>query len=344
MSKRTVLVTGATGLVGYGIANACLTRGDHVRALVRNVEQARRILPADVELVQGDVVEPTSLAPAARGAELVFHAAGMPEQWQRDDSIFDRVNREGTKHVLAASLAAGVRRVVYTSTMDVFAAPPGGVLCETNLDPEPKHTAYERSKQAAEREAAAIAKQGLEVVYVNPASVYGPSHNTKGHARARQGGVDTALNGFILRVLRNQVPLLPPGGMPVVFVDGVVHVHLAAADVGRPGERYLVGDAHLSTRQIAEHTLAAARSNRSVPRTGPLWLLKLLANGSAPLARLFGFRPLIAPGELTFLQWNVSVDAGRAAHELGFRPTSVDEGFRRTVEHLLDTSGDSQAT
>ena len=77
----------------------------------------------------------------------------------------------GTKNVLSAALRARVKRVVYTSTMDVFAAPRGGVLVETNIDPNPKATAYERSKQAAEHEAAVLEKQGLEVVYVNPGSV-----------------------------------------------------------------------------------------------------------------------------------------------------------------------------
>jgi len=176
VASRAVLVTGATGLIGFGIVKATLARGDRVRALVRDPERARQVLPTDVELVRGDVVDAASLAAAANGMEIVFHAAGMPEQWQRDETIFDRVNREGTKNMLKASLGAGVRRVVYTSTMDVFAAPPGGTLSEAKLDSEPKHTAYERSKVAAEHEAVAIEREGLEVVYVNPAAVYGPSN------------------------------------------------------------------------------------------------------------------------------------------------------------------------
>ncbi|HEY3498869.1 MAG TPA: NAD-dependent epimerase/dehydratase family protein [Polyangiaceae bacterium] len=322
MSKGPIVVTGATGLVGYGLVQALVERGEHVRALVRDPDRARSALPPAVELAIGDVTEPSTLLPALAGAELVFHAAGMPEQWQRDEGIFDRVNRQGTKNVLEAALAASVRRVVYTSTMDVFAAPRGGTLRETEIDTAPKPTAYERSKQAAEREASDVEKRGLDVVYVNPAAVYGPSLGV------------TALNAFFAKLLANRVPLLPPGGMSVAFIDGVVQAHLAAAERGRRGERYLVSDDHLSMPELAARVLEAADLRRKVPATAPLWLLNLLVAISEPPARWFGFAPLVAAGELSFLLWNVHVDASKAQRELGFRPTPVSEGVRRTVEAL----------
>jgi nucleoside-diphosphate-sugar epimerase len=324
VSSGPIVVTGATGLIGYGLARALVERGERVRALVRDRQRAERSLPPGVELVPGDVTEPATLAPLFAGAELAFHAAGMPEQWQRDERIFDRVNREGTKNVLEAAHAAAVRRVVYTSTMDVFAAPRGGTLRETEFDENPKPTAYERSKQAAEREAIALEQRGLDVVYVNPAAVYGPSLGV------------TALNAFFVKLLENRVPLLPPGGMSVAFIDGVVQAHLAAAERGRRGERYLVSDEHLSMRELAALALEAANLKRKVPATAPAWLLRFFAALSAPPARWFGINPLIAPGELSFLLWNVHVDSGKAQRELGFRPTPAREGVRRTVDQLAN--------
>jgi len=316
------LVTGATGLVGYGIVKELLRRGQPVRALVRDAERARSVLPGGVELAIGDITDPASLGAAVRGVGLVFHAAGMPEQWQRDETVFDRVNRMGTAHVLAASLAAGVRRVVYTSTMDVFAAPRGGTLVETNVDQKTKPTAYERSKQAAEREAQAFEQRGLDIVYLNPGAIYGPSPSP----------TTAALNGFLFRLVRGQVPLVPPGGMPLAFIDGVAQAHLAAADVGRNGERYLLADERLSMHQIAE--LALAGTGRATPKTAPAWLLQILAGISAPLARLFGFKPLISAGELSVLLWNVDVDSRKARRELGYRPTPPKEGIQQTIEAL----------
>ena len=143
---KKVLVTGATGLIGGRVAALAVEAGHEVRALVRSPAKARAVVPEEVELCEGDITERASIDAAVKGVELVFHAAGMPEQWQRDDSIFDRVNRGGTQNVLGAARDAGVRRVVYTSTMDVFAAPPGGTLTEEALDEGDKPTAYERSK------------------------------------------------------------------------------------------------------------------------------------------------------------------------------------------------------
>jgi dihydroflavonol-4-reductase len=317
-----VLVTGATGLIGNALARRLVARGDTVRALVRDLEKAARVLPPEVKLVRGDVTAPDSLPAAVQGVDQVFHSAGMPEQWQRDDSIFDRVNRQGTVNVLKASLDAKVKRVIYTSTMDVFAAPRGGTLVEANIDSDPKPTAYERSKQAAEREAELIRQQGLDLVYVNPAAVYGPSP------------VHVGLNSFFIRLLNRQMPLLPPGGVSVAYVDGVTDVHLAAAERGLSGERYLVADEHANHVELARATLQAAGRPLRVPPVAPAPVLKVLAAGLAPLARVFGFTPLIAPGQLSFLLWNARVDASKAQRELGFRPTPLAEGVARTVAFL----------
>lgn len=314
------LVTGATGLIGNGIARDLVARGHEVRALVRNADRARSVLPERVALVQGDVTEPDSLRPALREVDWLFHAAGLPEQWQRDESIFDRVNRQGTANVLDAALDAKVQRVIYTSTMDVFAAPPGGTLVEANIDREPKKTAYERSKQAAEQEAEARRARGLELVYVNPGAVYGPSP------------VHIGLNSFFLQLVRGKMPMVPPGGMSVLYVDGCTAAHVAAAERGVPGERYLVADQHVSCAELAAEI--ARQASVRMPRRGPVWLTRSIAAVSAPLARVFGFRPLVAPGQLTFLLWDAHVDARKAETALGFTPTSLAVGVEKTLAFL----------
>src|SRR4051812_47304565 len=114
------LVTGATGKVGNAVARALAARGDEVRVLVRDPARARPLLPDGVEAVRGDVTDPASLRPAAEGCELVFNSMGLPEQWLSDDATFERVNALGTENVVRAARDAGVRRVVHTSTIDVF--------------------------------------------------------------------------------------------------------------------------------------------------------------------------------------------------------------------------------
>src|SRR6185436_1874288 len=125
---------GGTGLIGNAIVRKLVERGADACVLVRDEARAKQLLPAGVELVKGDITDPSSLEAALRGVTRVFHAAGMPEQWQPDERVFERVNTRGTANVMRAALAAKVERVVYTSTMDVFAAPKSGTLVETNID------------------------------------------------------------------------------------------------------------------------------------------------------------------------------------------------------------------
>jgi dihydroflavonol-4-reductase len=315
------LVTGGTGLIGHAIVERLVREGHDVKALVRDQGRARPLFPREVVLVAGDITDPASLPAATRDVDVVFHAAGMPEQWQPDESVYDRANREGTANVLAAAGRQGVRRVVYTSSMAVFDAPPGGTVVESRVDVQPKETAYGRSKQAAEREVARFLAEGLDVVLVNPSVVYGPSPAHVG------------LNSFFLMILNGKSPLLPPGGLSVAYVDGVARAHLAAAERGRTGERYLVSDEFVTTRRLAEK-ICEAGGRRRVPPVAPAWLMRPLAAAMEPLARTLRFRPLVSKGQLSIVLWSVDVDTEKARRELGFVPTPLSDGVRTTVESL----------
>lgn len=313
------LITGATGLVGHALSEALLEVGHSVRAVVRDVERARAVLSDAIELVPGDLLDPDALNAAAVGIELVFHAAGMPEQFAADETVFDRVNRQGTANVMQAALKAGVERVVHTSTMDVFAAERGGTLVETRPDTEPKPTAYERSKVAAELEAEAARAEGLQVVFVNPSAVYGPSPSR------------AAINGAMLELAHGKVPMLPPGGMSLVFAPGLAKAHVRAAEVGVDGERYLVSDTYATLAELAAEVGQVAGLRR-IPPTGPAWLLRPVAAVSGWAGRRFGIEPLVAPSELSFLLWQARVDASKAIEVLGHSQTPLAEGVERTFE------------
>jgi dihydroflavonol-4-reductase len=137
---------------------------------------------------------------------------GLPEQWLRDETRFAQVNARGTEAVVRAAGRAGVRRVVHTSTIDVFDSGPDGSLDESLLSTRPKGTAYERSKQHAEQLALSAASDSdVEVVFVNPAAVYGPGPG---------GGASSFEEGLFKPIVlgqRTRLPLLPPGGMGLVY-------------------------------------------------------------------------------------------------------------------------------
>ena len=315
------LVTGATGKVGHATARTLLAEGHDVRALVRDPERAAKVVPEGAELMRGDVTDSASVARAAVGREVVFIAMGLPEQWLADPAAFQRVNVEGTRAVVEAARAGGTARLVHTSTIDVFHAEPGGSFDESVVADYPKGTAYERSKQEAERVALAGADGGLEVVVVNPAAVYGPG----------PAGSASVEHDLFRPVLRGRLPVMTPGGFGVVFSDGVGRGQLLAALKGRPGERYILCDGHVSLAEFARTAVEVAGRGR-VPPTVPAPAARAIAVGGEALSRVIRRPPLLPRGQLHFFLWNAAPRANKAQRELGWRPTELRDGVRRTLE------------
>ncbi|NLT06666.1 MAG: NAD-dependent epimerase/dehydratase family protein [Solirubrobacterales bacterium] len=321
------LVTGATGKVGHAVARALADRGDEVVALVRDPDRAAAVLPEGVRAVGGDVGDPASVGAAAEGCELAFNAMGLPEQWLADPEEFMRVNARGSETVVVEAARAGVRRVVHTSTIDVFDAAPGARFDESRVAGYPKGTVYERSKQEADRLVLAAAdREGVEVVFANPAAVYGPG--PQGSASPERDILRPVVEGRVAAV-----PALPPGGFGMLFSDGAAAGHLLAAERGEPGERYILCDGHVSLRELAEIAVGVAGRGR-VPPVMPTPLARALAAAGEPLARLTRKPPLLPKGQLHFLLWNAQPDSTKAQRDLGWQPTPIEDGVRATLRSM----------
>jgi len=317
-----VLVTGATGKVGHAIASALLERGDEVRALVRDPRRAVGVLPDGIEPIQGDATEPATLPPAVEGCELVFNGMGLPEQWVRDEAIFDRVNAQGSGDLARAAREAGVRRFVHTSTHDVFHAEQGERFDETMLAGYPKGTAYERSKQRAE-ELVLAEREGMEVVILNPSAVYGPGP---------AASVSFEKNMF-KPLLKKRLPALPPGGSGLVFSPGVAAGHLLAAEKGADGERYILTDTYADFGELAKTVVRVAGRGR-VPPLLPVPLARAGATLGEGISRVVRRPPMIPRGQLHYFLWQARPDSSKAQRELGWQPTLLEDGIRRTLNEL----------
>jgi len=316
------LVSGATGKVGHGIARALLARGDQVRALVRDPDRAASVLPEGVEAVRGDATRPESLPPAVEGCELVFNAMGLPEQWVKDEGIFERVNALGSRDLARAAREAGVRRFVHTSTHDVFHAEEGQRFDETMLADYPKGTAYERSKQHAE-ELVLGEGDGMEIVILNPSGVYGPGPSAS----------VSFDKGMFEPLVKKRLPALPPGGTGLAFSDGVAAGHLLAADKGKDGERYILADTYATFRELAETVVRVAGRGR-VPPVMPVGVARAFAFAGEGISRVIRKPPMLARGQLTYFLWQARPDSSKAQRELGWHPTPLEEGVRRTLEAM----------
>jgi dihydroflavonol-4-reductase len=280
------------------------------------------MLPAGIELAQGDVTEPAGLRSAAERIDGAFNCMGVYEQWLADEGLFERVNAQGAANVAAAAREAGARRLVHTSTFDVFHAERGGTLDESRLADYPKGTAYERSKQRAE-ELVLAERDGMEVVILNPSGVYGPTPSP----------TPSFENEIFEPAVRKRLPALPPGGTGYAYVEGVAAGHLLAAEKGADGERYILADGYGSFREIAEKVKEVAGRGR-IPPTMPVPVAKGIASVGAGISRVIRRPPLLPRGQLHFLLWNAKPDASRAQRELGWMPTPLADGVRRTVATL----------
>jgi len=316
------LVTGATGTIGNAIVDQLLANGRDVRCLVRDPEKARAIIPAGADLTVGDVTDATSVARAMSDCSAVFHAAGMTEQWVRDTTIFDRLNAGGTKNMVDAALAEGVESFVYTSTQDMFdlSANP---FDETMLSLKPLKSHYERSKQKAERTVEKAFDAGLPVRFIHPVATYGPAK-----------GAPTGLNVLIQGLARGAVPVILPGGLPVVLNEDVARGQLLAEEKGAPGERYILSESYQTLEEIA-CAVAEIVPNAKVPNLLPGWTAALIAEAGELMASVIGKRPLISRGELSVLRRKGRPSSEKAKRDLGWQPRTFEVGLAMTVEAIV---------
>ena len=317
----TTLLTGGTGIVGNAIAAELVRRGRRVRALVRSLERGRALLPTACELVEGDVTDAESVRRAVDGCAVVYHAAGLPEQWFADPGVFDRVNVGGTRNVADAARAAGVARFVYTSTIDVFACSPGVPFDEGTIAADPKPTHYERSKQAADRYVSGLVGAGFPAVFLHPSAVYGPVP-----------AASPGLNQFVADLARGKIPMLLPGGMPVVYAADVATGHVLA-EAASPGSRFILSESYWTLAAIAG--VVAERTGAKVPRVMPSFVAHGVAAAGEALSRLTRKPPLIPHGQLLFLESHTTPDAARARRELGWQPLAFRDALPATLEFVL---------
>ncbi|HOU12613.1 MAG TPA: NAD-dependent epimerase/dehydratase family protein [Anaerolineae bacterium] len=307
------LVTGATGCVGANIVEALLARGYAVRALQRAASKLDALAGLAPEYAIGDVMDESSLRAAMVGCELVFHAAAVSQYWRNKPEAIYAANVEGTRNVLRAALAQGVRRVVFTSSVAVLGVPTrrGQLLDESatfNLRPEQFH--YGHSKVLAEAEVRRAVAEGLDVVIVNPVSVIG------------QRDVHF-VGGEILRTAKRGLLIgAPPGGMGIVSAKATGEGHVLAAERGRTGERYILNGENISHRALMA-LAAEATGGRAPWFTIPRVMMTPLAALVDLLNRARRAAPLVDGSQLHLSARDMYFDGSKAARELGFTSGSA---------------------
>lgn len=318
------LVTGATGFVGANIVAALNQDGWQVRALHRRTSSLAALDGLAYEPVLGDVLEPGSLVAAMEGCDAVFHAAGVvADYWGQNVELTYRVNVDGTRNVVAAALAAGVPRLVHTSSQAALGFGEGATPVDEShqFNIAPQAYPYGHSKHLAEQVVQSAVRQGLHAVIVNPSVVIGPRDVTLANSQ------------IILEVQRGRVPLVPPGGINVVDSVDLARGHLLALEKGRAGERYLLAGHNIANLELVSMigTVLGVRPPRgTIPRPliGPIAAVLDGANRLSP-------RPLPLSGNvLRFGSRFMYADNGKAVAELGFSVSPLHETIERAAAWL----------
>jgi dihydroflavonol-4-reductase len=313
-------VTGGTGFIGKQLVRKLRARGDEVVALVRTPSKATDL---DVEAVEGDLSNEDAIKRGVEGCDAVFHVGatykvGIPKD--EHEAMYD-ANVRGTERVIDAATEAGVKRIVYVSTGNVYGNTRGQVVDESYVRPQPPDflSYYDETKYKAHQAALERIAKGAPVVIVQPGGVYGPDDPSE-----LGNMIDQARTGKL------KLRLFPEAGFNFIFVDDVADGILLAHDKGRIGEAYNIAGEKSTMGELVDKT--AELSGRKPPRLPmPAAMMKLAVPIGPLVGRLMGFPPNL--GELIKTSDGVTfwMTDQKARDELGFAPRDLDTGLRQTL-------------
>jgi dihydroflavonol-4-reductase len=315
---KPVLVTGASGFLGWHVARLLVDRCYRVRALVRPGNQ---ITGLDAEVATGDLRDAGSLDRAVAGCGLLFHAAADYRLWARRPAELYQSNVDGTRNLLEAARRAGVERAVYTSTVGTIGLPQDGLGDEqTPVSLGDMAGAYKRTKFLAEQVALELAASSFPVIIVNPTAPVG-DHDVK----------PTPTGQTIVDFLNGKLPAFIDTGLNIVDARDVAEGHLLALERGRPGERYILGSENLTLAQILE-ALARITGRKAPTMRIPYAVAYCAGVCSTAWAEVTGVPPRVPIDAVRMARKKMWVSHDKARRELGFRPAPAESALRRAVQ------------
>ena len=320
----TTLVTGATGFVGAAVLRCLAEAGHNVRALVRPTSDRLNISGVDCQIVTGDLTEPDSLKRAVRNCEAVFHVAADYRIWVPDREKMNRVNVQGTIDLILAAAAAGVSRIVYTSSVATLRLRDDGLPADEESQAELSDMigAYKQSKFLAEREVKRlVADAGIPVIIVQPTAPFGP------------GDVKPTPTGrFVVEAGAGRMPAYVNTGLNVVHVDDVADGHLLAYEKGAIGESYILGGENRTLQWILE-TVAELTGQRPPRIRLPHWFLTPIAYVWEGVTRIRGSgEPMMTVDSVRMSRKLMYFSTEKARRELGYSPRPAVEALRDEIE------------
>ncbi|MBW4511653.1 MAG: NAD-dependent epimerase/dehydratase family protein [Scytonematopsis contorta HA4267-MV1] len=319
-----VFITGGTGFIGANLVRLLQQKGYKVKALVRLNSKLDNLQNLDIEIVRGDLNDP-ELWRQMKDCQYLFHVAAHYSLWQADKEALYHHNVLGTRNVLAAAKKAGIERTVYTSSVAAIGVRGDGKPAdETYQSPVEKLIGhYKKSKFLAEQEAKQAAKNGQEIVIVNPSTPIG-AWDIK----------PTPTGETIVRFLRRKMPVYMDTGLNFIDVRDVARGHLLALEKGKSGERYILGNQNLTLKEFL-NKLAELTGIPAPKNTVPVWLPLGVAWVEEKILAPLGKAPSVPLDGVKMATQYMYYNASKAVQELGLPQNSVDVAIKDAVEWFL---------
>ena len=315
-------VTGGTGFVGAHVVRALIERGERVRCLVRGASSRSNLEGLPVEIVTGDLTDLDSLREAMRGVRRVYHCAADYRLYAADPTELYETNVEGTRNVLRSAQEVAAEKVVYTSSV-------GALAVSRNSTPQDEQSPveladvtghYKRSKFLAERVAEEWAANGLPVVIVNPSTPIGELDVKP-----------TPTGKIIVDFLKRKMLATVDTGLNLVDVRDVAEGHLLAAERGKVGQKYILGNQNLTLRDM--FVLLSSITGIPAPRLNlPHWIPLTYARVNTAYARLRGRTPSVPIEGVKMSRYKMFFNCEKAVAELGVSQTPIEYALQRAVD------------
>jgi dihydroflavonol-4-reductase len=315
-----VLITGGTGFVGSNLAEALTKEGCNVRILRRKNSDLRTVRGLNIEHFIGDLLDKDSLKRAMQGCDTVFHTAALVAIWKGKKLEQEQINVVGTRNVIEAALAVGIKKLIHTSSIAAIGYQTDGQLSDENTQFNWSSTlGYKYSKHLAEVEVLKGVEQGLPAVIVNPGIIIGPR--------------DYRFHGgkLIRDVKRGIIPFYLDGGMNIVYVDDVVFGHIQAAKIGRVGERYILGGNNVTIKESFNITQKVI-GGRSPKIKAPPQLVRIIAKLFDSFGSITGIQPWVSSDLVANMGINDWFSSDKATRELGYKITPLKDAIKKTYE------------
>jgi dihydroflavonol-4-reductase len=326
-----VLITGATGFIGNHVTRLCLEKGDDVRVMVMAGEDRAPLAGMDVEFVEGNLLDADSLAQAVKGVEQLYHLAALFAIWTKDPDLHYKVNVDGARAMMQAAMAAGVEKIVFTSSIAAIGIVGNGGWAteDTAFNSWPWASDYILSKFISHQLVKGLVSEGLPVTMVMPGLPFGPGDRAP-----------TPTGTMILRTLKGQMKNYWDGGVCAVDVRDVAAGHVLAMDKGRIGQSYILAnkDGNMTNKKF----LGMVGEIAGVPNVAKNEVSGQTMLRVAKMAELWskmtGRPPITTYKNTLYILQHGYVDPTRAVQELGLPQTPIETAVADSVQWFRENS------